>query len=171
MIQNRGFLVISLMLQRSSRDHLTTEVLLSFLALTKHLVTCLTPNSELLLKQVISLKKKVCISNLQWIITDRIHYFSASGSCPVQSCFVDLHASQCSNQAVFILSIRVPLRYWNLLQCQEGLNCSSNCPHLEVLLLGSKPKSQERHHSQRPRWPKTCPERYSCHQSVHPFIP
>jgi len=52
MIQNRGFLVISLMLQRASRDHLTTEVLSSFLALTKHLVTCFTPNSELLLKQV-----------------------------------------------------------------------------------------------------------------------
>lgn len=54
MIQNRGFLVISYMLQRSSRDHLTLEVLGSFLRLTKHLVTCLTPNNELLLKQVIS---------------------------------------------------------------------------------------------------------------------
>jgi len=52
MIQNRGFLVISYMLQRSSRDHLTTEVLGSFLGLTKHLVTCLSSNSELLLKQV-----------------------------------------------------------------------------------------------------------------------
>lgn len=52
MIQNRGFLVISYMLQRSSRDHLTLEVLSSFLRLTKHLVTCLTPNNELLLKQV-----------------------------------------------------------------------------------------------------------------------
>jgi len=52
MIQNRGFLVISYMLQRSSRDHLTLEVLGSFLRLTKHLVTCLTPNNELLLKQV-----------------------------------------------------------------------------------------------------------------------
>lgn len=54
MIQNRGFLVISYMLQRSSRDHLTLEVLGSFLRLTKHLVTCLTPNNELLLKQVTS---------------------------------------------------------------------------------------------------------------------
>lgn len=52
MIQNRGFLVISFMLQRSSRDHLTTEVLGSFLSLTKYLVTCLSANSELLLKQV-----------------------------------------------------------------------------------------------------------------------
>lgn len=52
MIQNRGFLVISYMLQRSSRDHLTTEVLGSFLGLTKYLVTCLSSNSELLLKQV-----------------------------------------------------------------------------------------------------------------------
>nr|CAD7567587.1 unnamed protein product [Timema californicum] len=51
MIQNRGFLVISFMLQRSSRDHLTTEVLGSFLSLTKYLVTCLSSNSELLLKQ------------------------------------------------------------------------------------------------------------------------
>lgn len=52
MIQNRGFLVISFMLQRSSRDHLTVDVLGSFLNLTKYLVTCLTANSELLLKQV-----------------------------------------------------------------------------------------------------------------------
>nr|CAD7438081.1 unnamed protein product [Timema bartmani] len=54
MIQNRGFLVISFMLQRSSRDHLTTEVLGSFLSLTKYLVTCLSSNSELLLKQNIA---------------------------------------------------------------------------------------------------------------------
>ncbi|XP_050442787.1 neurobeachin isoform X2 [Adelges cooleyi] len=53
MIQNRGFLVISYMLQRSSREHLTLEVLGSFLRLTKHLVTCLTPNNELLLKQLL----------------------------------------------------------------------------------------------------------------------
>jgi neurobeachin len=52
MIQNRGFLVISFMLQRSSRDHLTPEVLTSFLSLTKYLVTCLSANSDLLLKQV-----------------------------------------------------------------------------------------------------------------------
>lgn len=52
MIQNRGFLVISYMLQRSSRQHLTTEVLDSFLNLTKYLVTCLSSNNELLLKQV-----------------------------------------------------------------------------------------------------------------------
>ncbi|KXJ74500.1 hypothetical protein RP20_CCG013527, partial [Aedes albopictus] len=49
--QNRGFLVISFMLQRSSRDHLTSEVLGSFLSLTKYLVTCLSANSDLLLKQ------------------------------------------------------------------------------------------------------------------------
>jgi hypothetical protein len=52
MIQNRGFLVISFMLQRSSREHLTLDVLGSFLSLTKYLVTCLSANSELLLKQV-----------------------------------------------------------------------------------------------------------------------
>lgn len=52
MIQNRGFLVISFMLQRSSRDHLTPDVLGSFLSLTKYLVTCLSANSDLLLKQV-----------------------------------------------------------------------------------------------------------------------
>ncbi|XP_044012949.1 neurobeachin isoform X11 [Aphidius gifuensis] len=51
MVQNRGFLVISFMLQRASREHLTTEVLVSFLELTKHLVTCLSANSDLLLKQ------------------------------------------------------------------------------------------------------------------------
>lgn len=40
------------MLQRSSRDHLTLDVLSSFLSLTKYLVTCLSANSDLLLKQV-----------------------------------------------------------------------------------------------------------------------
>jgi hypothetical protein len=53
MIQNRGFLVISFMLQRSSREHLTLDVLGSFLSLTKYLVTCLSANSELLLKQLL----------------------------------------------------------------------------------------------------------------------
>lgn len=51
-LQNRGFLVISFMLQRSSREHLTLDVLSSFLSLTKYLVTCLSANSDLLLKQV-----------------------------------------------------------------------------------------------------------------------
>lgn len=40
------------MLQRSSREHLTLDVLSSFLGLTKYLVTCLSANSDLLLKQV-----------------------------------------------------------------------------------------------------------------------
>lgn len=40
------------MLQRSSRDHLTLDVLGSFLSLTKYLVTCLSANNDLLLKQV-----------------------------------------------------------------------------------------------------------------------
>lgn len=52
LLQNRGFLVISFMLQRSSRDHLTLDVLGSFLSLTKYLVTCLSANNDLLLKQV-----------------------------------------------------------------------------------------------------------------------
>lgn len=52
LFQNRGFLVISFMLQRSSREHLTLDVLSSFLNLTKYLVTCLSTNSDLLLKQV-----------------------------------------------------------------------------------------------------------------------
>lgn len=56
-IQNRGFLVISFMLQRSSREHLTTEVLDSFLSLTKYLVTCQSANSDLMLKQVNVIQK------------------------------------------------------------------------------------------------------------------
>lgn len=52
------------MLQRSSREHLTLEVLSSFLSLTKYLVTCLSANSDLLLKQV----SKPCWTNknLNW---------------------------------------------------------------------------------------------------------
>ncbi|VEN49009.1 unnamed protein product, partial [Callosobruchus maculatus] len=66
MIQNRGFLVISFMLQRASREHLTIEVLGSFLSLTKYLVTCLSANSELLLKQLF------CFSFLTWQLLDHI---------------------------------------------------------------------------------------------------
>ncbi|XP_058789390.1 neurobeachin isoform X7 [Phymastichus coffea] len=66
MVQNRGFLVISYMLQRASRDHLTTEVLASFLELTKHLVTCLSANSDLLLKQYFY------VSFLKWQLLDHV---------------------------------------------------------------------------------------------------
>ncbi|KAK9869980.1 hypothetical protein WA026_006077 [Henosepilachna vigintioctopunctata] len=66
MIQNRGFLVISFMLQRSSRDHLTVDVLGSFLSLTKYLVTCLSANSELLLKQLLD---HVLFNPALWIYT------------------------------------------------------------------------------------------------------
>ncbi|CAH1393721.1 unnamed protein product [Nezara viridula] len=66
MIQNRGFLVISYMLQRSSRDHLTLEVLSSFLGLTKYLVTCLCANSELLLKQLLD---HILFNPALWIYT------------------------------------------------------------------------------------------------------
>ncbi|XP_053976406.1 neurobeachin isoform X5 [Hylaeus volcanicus] len=66
MVQNRGFLVISYMLQRASRDHLTTEVLTSFLELTKHLVTCLSANSDLLLKQLLD---HVLFNPALWIYT------------------------------------------------------------------------------------------------------
>ncbi|XP_055840739.1 neurobeachin isoform X12 [Episyrphus balteatus] len=66
MIQNRGFLVISFMLQRSSREHLTLEVLGSFLNLTKYLVTCLSANSDLLLKQLLD---HVLFNPSLWIYT------------------------------------------------------------------------------------------------------
>lgn len=66
MIQNRGFLVISFMLQRSSREHLTVEVLGSFLSLTKYLVTCLSANSELLLKQLLD---HILFNPALWIYT------------------------------------------------------------------------------------------------------
>ncbi|XP_024224925.1 neurobeachin isoform X14 [Bombus impatiens] len=71
MVQNRGFLVISYMLQRASRDHLTTEVLASFLELTKHLVTCLSANSDLLLKQLFY------FSFLTWQLLDHVLFNAA----------------------------------------------------------------------------------------------
>ncbi|XP_065209719.1 neurobeachin isoform X2 [Planococcus citri] len=66
MIQNRGFLVISYMLQRLSRDHLTMDVLNSFLQLTKHFITCLSSNSELLLKQLLD---HILFNPALWIYT------------------------------------------------------------------------------------------------------
>ncbi|XP_064086341.1 neurobeachin-like isoform X2 [Macrobrachium nipponense] len=53
MVQNRGFLVISHLLHRASRHHVTMEVLTAFLKLTKFLVTCPNSNSDLLLKQLL----------------------------------------------------------------------------------------------------------------------
>ncbi|XP_071745123.1 neurobeachin isoform X3 [Lepeophtheirus salmonis] len=52
-ISGRGFLVISHLLNRSSREHLTVELLLTFLKLTKYLVTCQSNNSDSLLKQLL----------------------------------------------------------------------------------------------------------------------
>ena len=52
-IAGRGFLVISHLLARSSREHLTADLLNTFLKLTKYLVTCPTNNSDLLLKQLL----------------------------------------------------------------------------------------------------------------------
>ncbi|XP_035708538.1 neurobeachin isoform X2 [Folsomia candida] len=67
MIQNRGFLVISYLLQRASREHLTIQVLSSFLQLTKYLVTCCpNANSELLLKQLLD---HILFNPALWIYT------------------------------------------------------------------------------------------------------
>jgi hypothetical protein len=52
-IAGRGFLVISHLLGRSSRRHLTLELLQTFLKLTKYLVTCPSNNTDLLLKQLL----------------------------------------------------------------------------------------------------------------------
>jgi hypothetical protein len=52
-ISGRGFLVISHLLAKASRDHLTAELLNTFLKLTKYLVACPTNNSDLLLKQLL----------------------------------------------------------------------------------------------------------------------
>lgn len=52
-IAGRGFLVISHLLSKSSREHLTSDLLNTFLKLTKYLVTCPTNNSDLLLKQLL----------------------------------------------------------------------------------------------------------------------
>ena len=60
-ISGRGFLVISHLLSKSSRDHLTLELLQTFLKLTKYLVTCPSNNSDLLLKQVSNLTRKLSI--------------------------------------------------------------------------------------------------------------
>jgi len=53
MMQNRGFLVVSHLLQRLSRHHLTLDVLNAFLNLTKFLVTSPSPNADILLKQLL----------------------------------------------------------------------------------------------------------------------
>lgn len=52
-ISGRGFLVISHLLGRSSREHLTLDLLQTFLKLTKYLVTCPSNSTDLLLKQLL----------------------------------------------------------------------------------------------------------------------
>lgn len=66
MIQNKGFLVISYLLQMALRDHITEEVLNSFLSLTKHLVTVNNNNSEVLLKQLLD---HILFNPALWIYT------------------------------------------------------------------------------------------------------
>ncbi|XP_043237730.1 neurobeachin-like isoform X3 [Amphibalanus amphitrite] len=53
MLQCRGFLVISHLLQRTGREHMNDQVLSVFLQLSKYLVTCPGTNTELLLKQLL----------------------------------------------------------------------------------------------------------------------
>ncbi|RXG72298.1 Neurobeachin [Armadillidium vulgare] len=66
MVQNRGFLVISHLLHRASRHHITMDVLTSFLKLTKFLVTCPNCNSDLLLKQLLD---HILFNPCLWIYT------------------------------------------------------------------------------------------------------
>ncbi|KAG8182137.1 hypothetical protein JTE90_014552 [Oedothorax gibbosus] len=69
MIQNKAFLVISYLLQKASRDHITEDVLLSFLNLTKYLVTVNNSNSELLLKQLLD---HILFNPALWIYTPTV---------------------------------------------------------------------------------------------------
>ncbi|XP_077558412.1 A kinase anchor protein rugose isoform X2 [Haemaphysalis longicornis] len=66
MIQNKGFLVMSYQLQRASREHMTDEVLHSFLSLTKHLLTVYSSNGELLLKHLLD---HILFNPALWIYT------------------------------------------------------------------------------------------------------
>ena len=76
MIAGRGFLVISHLLSKSSRDHLTAELLNTFLKLTKYLVTCPTNNRLALTESC-----KSCFDTawliLTWSILDRNHLIVA----------------------------------------------------------------------------------------------
>ncbi|KAG1688833.1 Neurobeachin [Nymphon striatum] len=66
MIQNKGFLVISHMLQKSSREQITEDVLSCFLSLTKYLVTVPNSNTESLLKQLLDF---ILFNPALWIFT------------------------------------------------------------------------------------------------------
>ncbi|XP_076332480.1 neurobeachin-like isoform X2 [Tachypleus tridentatus] len=66
MVQNKGFLVISYLLQKASRNHITEDVLNSLLSLTKHLVTVNNSTTELLLKQLLD---HILFNPALWIYT------------------------------------------------------------------------------------------------------
>ncbi|XP_013793166.1 neurobeachin-like, partial [Limulus polyphemus] len=66
MVQNKGFLVISYLLQKASRNHITEDVLNSLLSLTKYLVTVNNSTTELLLKQLLD---HILFNPALWIYT------------------------------------------------------------------------------------------------------
>ncbi|XP_065556860.1 neurobeachin-like isoform X3 [Artemia franciscana] len=53
MIQSRGLLVISYLLHKSDKNHLSMEVLQAFLSFSKFLMTSASPHADLLLKQLL----------------------------------------------------------------------------------------------------------------------
>ena len=110
-IAGRGFLVISHLLSKSSRDHLTADLLNTFLKLTKYLVTCPT-NNRLALSPVnlVSTQRGWFWPGQSWIVTILLlHYWtSSSATCYWSSCWTTASSTQVSGSTH-------PPRYVNIL--------------------------------------------------------
>ncbi len=106
-ISGRGFLVVSHLLGKSSRTHLSLELLNTFLKLTKYLVTCPSTNTDLLLKQLLD----HCLFNPSlWIHTSAAVQVSGTLTCALLTHHTVI-STRVSDQAVFLSFDGVPVRH------------------------------------------------------------
>lgn len=83
---------------------------------------------------------------------------AAPGSHPIQSRAVDLHACPSANETILLPGNRVPQRHADLHKRATGHHGTTDCTHLEVLLLGYQSKGKERHHPKGTWYVSLCPQ-------------
>lgn len=81
--------------------------------------------------------------HLDLVVLLLVPHMAAARPCALQSCSVDLHTSTSTVKIVFVSGNRVPFGHSDLFQCSSGVHCSTNCPYVEVLLLGGESSGEE----------------------------
>ena len=121
--------MISHLLSKSSREHLTLELLQTFLKLTKYLVTCPSNNTG---------NVNFFCFNHTFSLKFTFYRFAPQatfGSYLIQSFTLDSYSSQRPNQALLIFGYGLFVRHQNLLKCQTSFHCAPNDAYFEILLL------------------------------------